>query len=118
MTLTAQKKLSDGRAANRSGRGTIASIFTSHQTPKSPQVGDLVLPRRATLLDGLDTINAADDVPGHKIQWVIGDIGTIIQIESTLPPDVLDFNRLVRILVPGGAGWCFFDEIKVLYEER
>lgn len=117
MTSTAQKGARGGRAANRNERGTIASIFTSHQWVRTASLGDLVLPRRRTLLDGAG-IGANDDADGHKIQWAGGDIGTIIQIESNLPPNVSHFNRLVRILVPGGAGWCFFDEIKALYAER
>jgi len=128
MTSTAQKKLNraapscsadcsygGGRSANRTGGMTIASIFATHQRRRSKNEkrhigpGTLVLPVRHTLLDATATITEA---PDHKIPWKISDIGTVIQFETELPADILEINRLVRVLTTTGCGWCFLDEIK------
>lgn len=129
MTSTAQKNINEaygtGRRSCRTIKKTIATIFTSHSgiRPAGENghmgLGTLVLPKRPLRLDVCtDIIDEADEETVRKIPWKLTDIGTVMQIEAELPANVPEFNRLVRVLIPSGIGWCFFDEIKTLYEIR
>lgn len=125
MTSTAQKNVNEaygpGRRSCRTIKKTIATIFASYRGTRGAEenrhmrLGTLVLPERIVRLDVCtDIIDEADEEPVRKIPWGMTEVGTVIQIEEELPANVPEFNRLVRVMIPSGIGWCFFDEIKTL----
>lgn len=121
MTSTAQKNINEAYGPGRRSCRTIKKTIATHRAPRPAGenrhtgLGTLVLPKRPLRLDVCtDIIDEADEEPVRKIPWGTTEVGTVMQIEEELPANVPEFNRLVRVLIPSGIGWCFFDEIKTL----
>jgi hypothetical protein len=74
-------------------------------------IGSFVRSKETIDLDPSDKMNSCGV---NCLEWLQNETGLVVDIEYDLPEGFVETQRLIKVLIRQGIGWCYLGEVEIL----